>query len=67
MNLLDEIIRESEAELVRRWRIRIRQIGQDVGHLGIQDAEIIPLLHKLRRSTLFTRDLGFYDRQFCHA
>ena len=28
--------------------------------------DIIPLLHKLGRSTFFTRDLGLYDRVLCH-
>src|SRR5206468_985136 len=34
---------------------------------GLQDEEIIPLLLTLRRPTIFTRDLGFYSRQLCHA
>jgi hypothetical protein len=28
--------------------------------------QLIPLLHRLRRATLFTRDLGLYDRTLCH-
>jgi hypothetical protein len=66
VNLLDENIRESQARLLRQWRIRFRQVGQDVGHLGIKDAEIISLLHGLGRTTLFTRDQGLYERRLCH-
>ena len=47
--------------------IRARQIGRDFGHSGMKDEEIIPLLHRMRRSTFFTRDLGFYDRRLRHA
>lgn len=28
--------------------------------------EIIPLLHRLRRPTFFTHDLGFFDHALCH-
>jgi len=33
----------------------------------MQDAEIIPLLHRIESSTFFTRDLGFYRRPLCHS
>lgn len=32
----------------------------------MKDPNIVTYLHKLRRSTLFTLDKGFYDRQLCH-
>lgn len=48
------------------WRVSIRQIGYDTGRKGIQDDEIIPLLHQLRRLTFFTRDSDFFDRKLCH-
>jgi len=68
MNILDENIIESQRQLLRSWRIRVKQIGHDVGHKGIKDREqIIPLLQALRRPVLFTRDLGFFDRRLCHA
>ena len=67
MNLLDENIPESQRQLLRSWRIPVRQIGHEVGRAGTKDAEIIPLLHRLGRVTLFTRDLGFYDRRLRHA
>ena len=67
MNVLDENILESQRQLLRSWRIPVRQIGHEVGRKGLQDEEIIPLLLTLRRPTLFTRDLGLYSRQLCHA
>lgn len=67
MNILDENIPESQRQLLRSWRIQIRQIGHEVGRQGMKDEKIIPFLHKFRRPTFFTRDLGFYDRRLCHA
>jgi hypothetical protein len=68
MILLDENIAEDQCRLLRRWRIRILQVGQGVGRQGMQDEQdILPLLHNLDRPTFFTRDLGFFDRRWCHA
>lgn len=67
MYLLDENIPESQRLLLQGRRIRVRQIGIDVGRSGMKDEEIIPLLHRLRHVTFFTRDLGFYRRDLCHA
>ena len=67
MNLLDENIPANQRELLIRRRVRVRQIGLDVGRSGMQDAEILPLLIRLRRPTFFTRDEDFFDRRLCHA
>ena len=67
MNVLDENILESQRQLLRSWRIPVRQIGHDLGRKGMADDEVIPFLLTLPRPTLFTRDLGFYDRSNCHA
>ncbi len=67
MNILDENILKNQRQLLRSWRIRVRQIGDDAGRKGFQDEEIIRLLLRLRRPTFFTRDLGFYDPRLCHA
>jgi len=67
MNIVDENIIESQCNLLRNWRISFRQIGVHLGRQGVKDKEIIPLLHKLRRPTFFTRDQDFYDRYLCHA
>jgi len=67
MNILDENIPESQRQLLRGWRVAVRQIGPGVGRRGMKDEGIIPLLHQLGRPTFFTRDLGFYDQRLCHA
>jgi len=67
MNILDENVREDQRGLLQSWGIPVHQIGVDVGRKGMKDNEIIPLLHKLRDTTFFTRDLGFYNRNLCHA
>ena len=67
MNVLDENIPEPQRQLLRSWRIPVRQIGQDLGRQGMQDREqVVPLLHSLSRPVLLTRDLGFYDEQLRH-
>ena len=66
MNILDENIPRNQRELLLSWRVSIRQIGYDTGRKGIQDDEIIPLLHQLRRPTFFTRDSDCFDRRLCH-
>lgn len=63
MNILDENIPEGQRERSRRWRIGVGQIGQGVGRQGIQDQDIIPLLHQLRRPSFFRRDADSYDRR----
>jgi hypothetical protein len=68
MNILDENIPESQRQLLKGWRIQAQQVGQGLGHKGMKDEEqLIPLLHSLRQPVLFTRDLGFYQRRFCHT
>ena len=66
MNILDENIIANQRQRLRSWRISVRQIGVDIAHKGLQDEEIIPFLHHLRRPTFFTRDRGFYRREVCH-
>jgi hypothetical protein len=43
VNILDEQVLESQRQLLRSWRIPIRQIGHDIGRKGMKDQEIIPL------------------------
>jgi hypothetical protein len=67
MILLDENIPEDQVQFLRKWRIHVRQIGQDVGKQGMKDEEhILPLLHKLDRPTFFTRDVDFFNPDHCH-
>jgi hypothetical protein len=67
VNILDENIPASQRQLLEKWRIRPRQIGFNIGRRGLQDDEIIVFLQQLRRSTFFTRDEDFYDKQLVHA
>jgi hypothetical protein len=63
--VLDENVFESQRALLRRWRIHLSQIGRDVGRKGMQDDQIIPLLRKLHRPSLVTRDRDFFNRSLC--
>jgi hypothetical protein len=67
MNILDENILESQRQLLRSWRVHVSQIGHEIGYQGIKDDAIISLFHELKSATFFTRDLGFYRPQLCHA
>ena len=67
MNILDENIINNQCQLLKNWRILFRQIGYGIGSKGIQDKEIITLLHSLRSSTFFTRDDDFFSRKLCHS
>ena len=67
MNILDENISEHQRQLLRSWRVPAAMIGVDLSRKGIQDEQIIPLLHSLNKSTFFTRDKGFYRRDLCHS
>ena len=66
MNVLDEHIPAEQRALLKSWRIPVRHIGCDVGRKGIQDDELMPLLHQLRYPTFFTLDFDFYQRGLCH-
>ena len=67
MNVLDENIIDNQRRQLGSWRIRIHQIGFEVGRKGMKDREIIPFLHQLKQPTFFTRDDDFYERRLCHA
>jgi hypothetical protein len=66
MNILDENVPESQRALLDRMRVAVRQIAVDLGHQGMNDDELIPLLHQLPRPTFFTLDIDFYKRRLCH-
>lgn len=67
MNILDEQILENQRQLLRSWRIPVRQIGYDIGRKGLKDNEIIPLLLQFRKPTFFTLDFDFFESHLCHA
>lgn len=66
MIVLDENIDEYQGEVLRSARLHVRQIGPDLGRLGMQDPDIFRLLQRLSRPTFFTRDQGIYARHLCH-
>jgi hypothetical protein len=66
MNVLDENIPESQRLLLRKQRVRVRQIGLDIGRKGMKDREIVRLLHRVDQATFFALDSDFYNRRLCH-
>jgi predicted nuclease of predicted toxin-antitoxin system len=66
VNVLDENITRDQADLLARWGIRFRSISRDLGCQGISDENIIPLLLRLKKPTLLTRDSDFFDRTLSH-
>ncbi|MGH9846974.1 MAG: hypothetical protein ACREEM_50400 [Blastocatellia bacterium] len=67
MNILDENISLQEKGRLVAKRVHVRQIGSEIGCLGMKDInEIIPLLHALRHPTFFTRDHDFYKPSLQH-
>jgi hypothetical protein len=67
MKLLDENVRDDQRALLRQWRIQFRQIGKELSRAGIQDPDLIPLLHHLKRPMFFTQDRDFFKRSLCHV
>ena len=67
MIVIDEHFPESQRQLLKGWRIHFRQIGYEIGHKGLKDPEIIPLLLQQRRLTFFTLDSDFDKMKYCHS
>lgn len=66
MNPLDENFPEDQRPLLRDWRVPHRQIGREISDYGVQDPNIIPLLHRLGQVTFFTQDEDFFKPRLCH-
>src|SRR4051812_37241416 len=66
MILLDENLPRACIRQLSARRLRARQIGTEISYEGIKDEQIIPLLHRLHRATLFTRDQRLYRRDLAH-
>ena len=67
MNVLDENVPRDQADLLRQWGVRFRSISRELGYQGIDDEDIRPLLLRLKKPTLLTRDEDFFRREFAHA
>ena len=63
--MLDENIIDNQRRQLGSWRIRVYQIGFEIGKKGMKDNEIVPFLHQLKQPTFFTRDDDFC--RLCHA
>ena len=67
MLVIDENISEIEVWRLREWGVAVRQIGTEVARLSISDENILPVLHRLKRPTFFTRDRDFWKPGLRHA
>src|SRR5436853_7325076 len=66
MIILDENVVDSQRQILLRKRIHVRQVGFEIARKGLSDENILPVLQRLRRPTLFTSDLRLYDRTLRH-
>jgi hypothetical protein len=66
VNLLDENIRQDQGVQLREWRVPFRSLVQDMARAGTQDADIIPLLQRLKRITFFTHDRDYFQPGLSH-
>ncbi|HEX8522702.1 MAG TPA: DUF5615 family PIN-like protein [Tepidisphaeraceae bacterium] len=66
MIVLDENLRRDQFEHLRRWGFAVRQIGYELGWEGMDDENIIELLHRLKDPTFFTEDLDFWRKDWLH-
>jgi len=66
LNVLDENVPRDQADLLRAWGVSFRSLSRDLGHQGIQDDDVLPLLLRLKRPTFLTRDADFFRRDFAH-
>ncbi len=67
MIIFDHNLPRDQVKQLRRWRIRGVHIGFEIGRPEWLDQdEVIRYLHRHKRPTLFTRDLGFFHKRRCH-
>ena len=68
MNIIDENIVFSQRQRLTELKIHYKQIGFEIGRLGMKDEnDVITLLHSLRQPTFFTSDKDYYDERLLHA
>ena len=67
MLISDENISEIEVWRLHEWGIDVRQVGLDIAATGTSDENVIPVLHRLKRPTFFTRDRDFWNPKLLHA
>jgi len=64
--VLDENLPDHQRQLLRSWRVPVRQVGLDIGKKGMGDTTVISLLHRHGSVTFFTRDTDYFDKRLCH-
>jgi hypothetical protein len=64
--VLDENVLASQRDALAARRIRLCQIGSDIGHKGMTDESILTLLRQIRRPTFCSRDKDFFDKSWRH-
>ena len=67
MLVLDENLPLDQQHWLRKWRIRFRVVGLDVGAFGAPDESLLPVMQKPRQPTFFTLDQDFYQPAWAHA
>jgi hypothetical protein len=68
VNVIDENMVFSQRQRLTELKIRYKQIGFEIGRLGMKDRnDVIPLLHRLRDVTFFTRDQDYYHPALRHS
>lgn len=66
MILLDENIRQDQAIQLRRQHIPAQFLVEHFAQKGIQDHDIVPVLHRLKQPVFFTHDRDFFRRDLTH-
>lgn len=65
-HVLDENIRQSQVQQIRRQIASVAQVGVDWGRKGWDDLEqIIPHLHSTE-ATFHTQDSDYFNWRWCH-
>ena len=67
MIVLDQNFRRDQRDTLIASRIRVKQIGFELGRAGMKDDELVPFLIQLPRPSFFTMDRGWYMRSLLHA
>jgi hypothetical protein len=66
VKLLDENIPSDQRDLLQAWGVACRRIGHEAGPMSLGDDNILVLLHRMKRPTLFTRDQHFFEKRLAH-
>lgn len=65
MLIADENVSENEIWRLRKAGFSLRVIGDDLAIKSISDENILPVLLKLKKPTLLTRDRHFWKPSLC--